>query len=170
MQQTHIIPAPSCSEAGILCMKAAIVARRIGRPCHKGRSHRCTTPCTATCVCNAGSADTDCPPQAPPGADVECPTAAYNFKDLANVDASARANPARTAVITAYHATVCATTLQHSHSDTCKRHGHSGVEGDCGMIFGRVQRRSFMWIGGSGSCVLPRYSTHAVPHRTHFII
>ena len=32
------------------------------------------------------------------------------------------------------------------------------------MIFGRVQRRSFMWIGGSGSCVLPRYGTHAVPH------
>ncbi|EFJ43117.1 hypothetical protein VOLCADRAFT_96832 [Volvox carteri f. nagariensis] len=52
----------------------------------------------------------------------------------------------------------------HKHTDTCKRFGCAGVDGDCGMAYPRHIRCEFKWVGDSGLFVLPRYGPNIVPH------
>ncbi len=59
-------------------------------------------------------------------------------------------------------AKVVASTLTHTHSTTCVRHGCLGTDEDCGMIFPRELREFFRWLGNEGSFLLARSGTMQV--------
>ncbi|GLC67379.1 hypothetical protein PLESTF_000549700 [Pleodorina starrii] len=101
---------------------------------------------------------------APPATDKQCPRAAYDFERLAGCTNGSLPPPAREAVIREHHAAVIRTTLTHAHSDTCVRHGCIGADGSCGMMFPRLTRPEFRWIGTQGLFLLPRLGCNIVPH------
>ncbi len=51
---------------------------------------------------------------------------------------------------------VVGSACNHTHSTTCQRHGCLGNDKDCGMIFPRILRELFRWIGQEGTFMLPR--------------
>ncbi len=57
---------------------------------------------------------------------------------------------------------VVASALSHSHTTTCLRHGCLGTDEDCGLIFPRVLREFFRWLGEEGSFLLQRSGTMQV--------
>ncbi len=64
--------------------------------------------------------------------------------------------PSRERYCCQYCSKVVACSLSHSHNTTCLRHGCLGTDKDCGMIFPRILRELFRWIGEQGTFLLPR--------------
>ncbi|EFJ39467.1 hypothetical protein VOLCADRAFT_100932 [Volvox carteri f. nagariensis] len=100
----------------------------------------------------------------PPAADKCCPRAAYNFERLAGCSNGGLPPHEKHAACHAHHAAVLRTTLTHTHSDVCVRHGCTGTDGSCGMAFPRIIRHLFRWIGTQGLFLLPRLGHNVVPH------
>ncbi|EFJ39912.1 hypothetical protein VOLCADRAFT_100387 [Volvox carteri f. nagariensis] len=99
-----------------------------------------------------------------PAVQADCPPAAYNFERLAGCANGGLPPPSRHAACRAHHAAVIRSTLTHSHSSTCKRHGCRGTDDSCGMAFPRLIRTAFQWIGTTGLFLLPRLAPNLVPH------
>ncbi|KXZ45046.1 hypothetical protein GPECTOR_59g654 [Gonium pectorale] len=99
-----------------------------------------------------------------PEVDARCPPAAYDFLTLAGCSGSGLPPRSRLSPCKAHHACVLRSALNHGHSETCKRHGKRGVDGDCGMVFPRVVRLAFQWVGTTGLFLLPRLGPNIVPH------
>ncbi len=70
--------------------------------------------------------------------------------------------PERECLCCAHCGKVVASACTHTHSTTCQRNGCKGVDGDCGMIFPRVLRELFRWIGEQGTFLLQRSGTMQV--------
>eukprot|EP00198_Chlamydomonas_reinhardtii_P004324 XP_001693660.1 predicted protein [Chlamydomonas reinhardtii] len=113
------------------------------------------------------------PPEVPPPAVDRLPPAAHDFGIIAGSRLAQGAAMAGGELgvkrlirkrCARHLATVTATTNTHCHSDTCKRHGCAGVDGDCGMEYPRLVRRRFQWIGSGGLFALPRYGRNIVSH------
>ncbi|EFJ39969.1 hypothetical protein VOLCADRAFT_100292 [Volvox carteri f. nagariensis] len=99
-----------------------------------------------------------------PAVQADCPPAAYNFERLAGCANGGLPPPSRHTACRAHHAAVIRSTLTHSHSSTCKRHGCRGTDDSCGMAFPRLIRTAFQWIGTTGLFLLPRLAPNLVPH------
>ncbi|EFJ42674.1 hypothetical protein VOLCADRAFT_97274 [Volvox carteri f. nagariensis] len=99
-----------------------------------------------------------------PAVQADCPPAAYNFERLAGCANGGLPPPSRHAACRAHHTAIIRSTLTHSHSSTCKRHGCRGTDDSCGMAFPRLIRTAFQWIGTTGLFLLPRLAPNLVPH------
>ncbi|EFJ39502.1 hypothetical protein VOLCADRAFT_100891, partial [Volvox carteri f. nagariensis] len=99
-----------------------------------------------------------------PAVQADCPPAAYNFERLAGCANGGLPPPSRHTACRAHHAAVIRSTLTHSHSSTCKRHGCRGTDDSCGMAFPRLIRTAFQWIGTTGLFLLPCLAPNLVPH------
>ncbi|EFJ39449.1 hypothetical protein VOLCADRAFT_100957, partial [Volvox carteri f. nagariensis] len=99
-----------------------------------------------------------------PAVQADCPPAAYNFERLAGCANGGLPPPSRHTACRAHHAAVIRSTLTHSHSSTCKRHGCRGTDDSCGMAFPRLICTAFQWIGTTGLFLLPCLAPNLVPH------
>lgn len=103
-------------------------------------------------------------PLQPPQPDKDCPAAAYAFDVIANLDADGNPDPTTAAACMRHAARGVQDSCQHSHSDTCKRHGCAGDDSSCGMVFPRLLRFVFQWVGTTGLFLLPRFGKYIVPY------
>ncbi|PNH01498.1 hypothetical protein TSOC_012616 [Tetrabaena socialis] len=97
-------------------------------------------------------------------ADTACPAAAYDFLTLADTRNGQRDPQERLDACKRHHCRVIKSSLHHSHTHTCQRHGTKGVDGDCAMVFPRVFRLFMRWVGVTGMFLLPRMGVNVVPH------
>ena len=102
------------------------------------------------------------PAEPAPATNAAAPPPAYDFGIVARGKQQGLTPPQRRARCARHLAAAIAGSCTHKHTDTCKRHGCAGVDGDCGMVFPRHVRREVRWVEDTGLFALPRYGPNLV--------